>query len=85
MALFVDGRFSEGAALAREMKDDPAVAQVSRLALMVEATTKREYRKAASLLDPQDSNPIDRLLNTLLKAWLTSVLCSLRPSTRDAA
>lgn len=69
VALFTDGRFSEGAALAREMKDDPAVAQVSRLAMMVEATTKREYRKAASLLEPEDSNPIDRLLNTLLKAW----------------
>ena len=36
---------------------------------MVEATSKREYRKAAKLLDPEDSNPIDRLLNTLMKAW----------------
>lgn len=69
VALFTDGRFSEGAALARALKDDPAVEQVSRLAMAVEATAKREYRKAASLLDPQDSNPIDRLLNTLLKAW----------------
>jgi len=69
VALFTDGRFSEGAVLAREMKDDAAVAQVSRLAIMVEATTKREYRKAANLLDPENSNPIDRLLNTLLKSW----------------
>lgn len=69
VALFTGGRFSEGAVLARELKDDPAVAQVSRLALMVEATSKREYRKAAKLLDPEDSNPIDRLLNTLMKAW----------------
>lgn len=69
VALFSGGRFSEGAVLARELKDDPAVAQVSRLALMVEATSKREYRKAARLLDPEDSNPIDRLLNTLMKAW----------------
>lgn len=69
VALFSDGRFSEGAVLAHDMKENPAVAQVSRLALMVEATSKREYRKAASLLDPEDSNPIDRLLNTLLKAW----------------
>jgi tetratricopeptide (TPR) repeat protein len=69
VALFTDGRFGEGVALARQLKDDPAVAQVSRLALAVEATTKREYRKAASLLDPADNNPIDRLLNTLLKAW----------------
>ena len=67
--LFTDGRFSEGIALAREMKDDPAVAQVSRLALMVEATAKREYRKASSLLKAEESNPIDRLLNTLMKAW----------------
>lgn len=69
VALFTDGRFADGVALARVLKDDPAVAQVSRLALAVEATNKREYRKAAKLLDPQDSNPIDRLLNTLLKAW----------------
>ncbi|MDF1606623.1 tetratricopeptide repeat protein [Hoeflea sp. YIM 152468] len=69
VALFSDGRFSEGVVLARDMKENPAVAQVSRLALMVEATSKREYRKAASLLDPEDSNPIDRLLNTLMKAW----------------
>ena len=69
VALLTDGRFADGVALAREMKDDPAVAQVSNLALMVEAVTKREYRKAASLLDADDSNPIDRLLNTLLKAW----------------
>jgi tetratricopeptide (TPR) repeat protein len=69
VALFTDGRFGEGVALARQLKEDPAVAQVSRLALAVEATTKREYRKAASLLNPADNNPIDRLLNTLLKAW----------------
>ncbi|WP_412051491.1 tetratricopeptide repeat protein [Hoeflea sp. Naph1] len=69
VALFTDGRFTEGAALARELKDDPAVAQISRLALAVEATAMREYRKAGTLLDPEDSNPIDRLLNTLLKAW----------------
>ncbi|WP_394690334.1 tetratricopeptide repeat protein [Hoeflea sp.] len=69
VALFTDGRFSEGVALARQLKDDPAVAQVSQLALAVEATTKREYRKAAKLLNPENSNPIDRLLNTLLKAW----------------
>lgn len=69
VALFTDGRFAEGVALARQLKDDPAVAQVSQLALAVEATTKREYRKAASLLNPADNNPIDRLLNTLLKAW----------------
>ncbi|MCY0150481.1 tetratricopeptide repeat protein [Hoeflea sp. G2-23] len=69
VALFTDGRFTEGAALARGLKDDPAVAQVSRLALAVEATTMREYRKAGTLLDLEDSNPIDRLLNTLLKAW----------------
>jgi len=69
VALFSGGRFSEGAVLARELKEDPAVAQVSRLAMTVEATSKREYRKAASLLDPEDSNPIDRLLNTLMKAW----------------
>ncbi|MDP3523824.1 MAG: tetratricopeptide repeat protein, partial [Hoeflea sp.] len=69
VALFTDGRFAEGVALANELKDDPAVAQVSNLALMVEATTKREYRKAANLIKPDDSNPIDNLLNTLLKAW----------------
>ena len=69
VALFSGGRFSEGVVIARELKEDPAVAQVSRLALMVEATSKREYRKAASLLSPQDSNPIDRLLNTLMIAW----------------
>lgn len=69
VALFSGGRFSEGAVLARELKDDPAVAQVSRLAMMVEATSKREYRKAANLLDPNETNPIDRLLNTLMKAW----------------
>ena len=69
VALFTDGRFAEGVVLARDLKDDPAVAQVSNLALMVEATTKREYRKAASLIKPDDSNPIDNLLGTLLKAW----------------
>ncbi|MBU4527687.1 MAG: tetratricopeptide repeat protein [Hoeflea sp.] len=69
VALLTDGRFEEGVVLARELKEDPAVAQVSNLALLVEATTKREYRKAASLIKPDDSNPIDNLLNTLLKAW----------------
>ena len=69
VALFTDGRFAEGVVLARELKDDPAVAQVSNLALMVEATTKREYRKASSLIKPDETNPLDNLLNTLLKAW----------------
>jgi tetratricopeptide (TPR) repeat protein len=69
VALFSGGRFSEGVVLARELKEDPAVAQISRLALMVEATSKREYRKAAKLLSSEESNPIDRLLNTLMNAW----------------
>ncbi|WP_422373549.1 tetratricopeptide repeat protein [Hoeflea sp.] len=69
VALFTDGRFSEGVALARQLKDDPSVEQVAHMAMAVEAIAKREYRKAANLLDPANSNPIDRLLNTLLKAW----------------
>ncbi|WP_420408538.1 tetratricopeptide repeat protein [Hoeflea sp.] len=69
VALFTDGRFGEGVALARQLKDDPSVEQVAHMAMAVEAIAKREYRKAANLLDPANSNPIDRLLNTLLKAW----------------
>lgn len=69
VALFTDGRFSEGAVLARELKGDPAVGQVTSLALAVEAIAKREYRTATKLLNPDDNNPIDRLLNTLIKAW----------------
>lgn len=69
VTLFIDGQFSEGVELARNLKDDPAVAQVSQMALAIEAINKRQYRKAAGLLDVGTTNPIDRLLNSLLKAW----------------
>jgi len=69
VALFIDGQFAEGVDLAKAMKSDPAVAQVAKLALAVDAIGKREYRKAITFTDPETTNPIDRLLNTLLKAW----------------
>jgi hypothetical protein len=69
VALFTDGRFGEGVALARELKEDPPVRRFRAWRWRWKRPAKREYRKAASLLDPEDSNPIDRLLNTLLKAW----------------
>lgn len=69
VTLFTAGRFEEGVALARDMKNDPAVAQVSDLALAIDAINKRDYETASSLLDADSTNPIDRLLNTLLKAW----------------
>ena len=69
VALFSAGEFADGVKLAADLKDDISVEQVARMALAIEAISKREYRKAASLLDPETTNPIDRLLNVLLISW----------------
>lgn len=69
VSLFSAGAFADGVKLAAELKDDVSVEQVARMALAIEAINKREYRKAAGLLDPETTNPIDRLMNILLVAW----------------
>jgi hypothetical protein len=70
VALFTDGRFGEGVALARQLKERPGGG-----AGFADGVGGRSHRQSANTakqpacLIPEDSNPIDRLLNTLLKAW----------------
>jgi Lipoprotein NlpI, contains TPR repeats len=69
VAQFVGGHFDDGVKTATELADDEAVAQVRQLALAIDAIRKGEYEKAAAMVDTTATNPIDRLLNTLVKSW----------------
>lgn len=69
VAQFVGGHFDDGVATALALKDDEAVAQVRQLALAIDAIRKGKFEKAAGMVDTGSTNPIDRLLNTLIKAW----------------
>ncbi|MBW3096974.1 tetratricopeptide repeat protein [Pseudohoeflea sp. DP4N28-3] len=67
--LFMDGRFDEGIEIVRSLEADGAVDQLRDLALAVDAMRRGDYDKAVDHLDTASTNPIDRLLNTLIAAW----------------
>lgn len=67
--LFNNGNFDEGIAVANELKGDPVLENVSRLALGIDAIRQREYTRAENLLDYAGVNDLERMVYGLLRAW----------------
>lgn len=68
-ALIVAGQFDEAVKLAEQLQDDIEIAPLVGRAMVVNSIKKREYRRAETLVDLTDTNPVDGLLNNLLSAW----------------
>ena len=67
--LFMAGDFDEGVAIVKELEGDPAIDQVRELAQIIDLMRDGEYEAASKIPNVESTNPIDRLLNTLIKAW----------------
>jgi tetratricopeptide (TPR) repeat protein len=67
--LFNNGMFDEGIAIANDLKGDPVLENVSRLALGIDAIRQREYKNAENLLSYAGVNDLERLVYGLLQAW----------------
>lgn len=67
--LFNNGKFEEGIAIANELKGDPVLENVSRLALGIDAIRQREYTSAENLLNYAGVNDLERMVYGLLRAW----------------
>ena len=69
IALFMNGNFDEGVALAEELKSDEAVERVTSVARALEAVRKQDFAGAEKILTYSGPNDLDRLMNQLLVAW----------------
>src|SRR5690606_30873292 len=69
IALFMNGDFDEGVALAEELKSDEAVERVTAVARALEAVRKGDFAGAEKILTYSGPNDLDRLMNQLLVAW----------------
>ncbi|GGA77030.1 hypothetical protein GCM10011491_00230 [Brucella endophytica] len=71
ITLLTDGRFSDALPLAEELKNVPEVERFSRVALAIDAITRKQYRKAGPLLMLSLQSDMDRLSTGLMSAWAT--------------
>ncbi|MGU3574657.1 tetratricopeptide repeat protein [Brucellaceae bacterium C25G] len=69
LALLTNGQFEDALPWARELKDNPAIERFSRLALAVDAISRKKYRQARPLLDYSVQADMDKLSSQLIKAW----------------
>jgi tetratricopeptide (TPR) repeat protein len=67
--LFIVGDFDGGVSIVEALAGDPAIDQVRQLATTIELMREGDFDGASKLPDVTTSNPIDRLLNALMKAW----------------
>lgn len=68
-ALIIAGYFDRAVELAELLRLDADVAPLADRTLVVNSIQKREYRRAETLIDLTDLNPVESLLNNLLSAW----------------
>ncbi len=69
IALIMNGDFDEGAKLAKELENDPAVERVTSVALGFQAIRDGRYDDALKTFKYEGPNDLDRLMNELLIAW----------------
>lgn len=69
IALIMNGDFDEGAKLAKELENDPAVERVTSVALGFQAIRDGRYDDALKTFKYEGPNDLDRLMNELLVAW----------------
>ncbi|WP_112830967.1 tetratricopeptide repeat protein [Rhizobium cremeum] len=69
IALFMNGDYDEGVALAEELKHDAAVDRVTSVARALRDIRDGNYADAQKILTYTGPNDLDRLMNQLLTAW----------------
>jgi len=69
VTLFMTGDFDRGAAIAQEIKNDPAVDRVTAIARGLQAIRKHDYASARKIFAYDGDNDLDRLMSGLLTAW----------------
>ena len=67
--MFNSGSFDDGISIAEELRGDPTLENVSRMALGIDAIRQREYNSADSLLNYAGVNDLERLVYGLMRAW----------------
>ncbi|MFK4824210.1 tetratricopeptide repeat protein [Paenochrobactrum sp. BZR 588] len=69
LALLTNGQFEEALPWAKELQNNPEIERFSRLALAVDAISRKQYRQARPLLDYSVQSDMDKLSSQLIKAW----------------
>ncbi|KXF78409.1 hypothetical protein ATN84_00990 [Paramesorhizobium deserti] len=69
IALLTDGKFRDALPLAEELKNVPEIERFSRVALAIDAISRKQYRKAGPLLMLSLQSDMDRLSTGLMRAW----------------
>ncbi len=70
LVLLTDGRFKEALPLAQELRNDPDIQRFARLALAVQAVSRKQYRKVAPLLSYPSPTDMDRFAAAFIDAWI---------------
>ncbi|EMG55061.1 hypothetical protein WYI_03689 [Ochrobactrum sp. CDB2] len=70
LALLTEGRFKDALPLAEELKDQPEIERFSRVALAIDAISKKQYRKTGPLLMLSIQSDMDQLATSLMSAWV---------------
>lgn len=70
LALLTEGRFKEALPIAEELKDQPEIERFSRVALAIDAISKKQYRKSGPLLMLSVQSDMDVLATSLMNAWV---------------
>jgi tetratricopeptide (TPR) repeat protein len=70
LALLTEGRFKDALPLAEELKNQPEIERFSRVALAIDAISKKQYRKTGPLLMLSVQSDMDQLATNLMSAWV---------------
>lgn len=70
LALLTEGRFKDALPLAEELKNQPEIERFSRVALAIDAISRKQYRKTGPLLMLSIQSDMDQLATSLMGAWV---------------
>lgn len=69
ISLLLSGNIKEGVKYANDLKGDPSVERITTVVRAMDAIRRHEYKSAATLLNYNGPNDLDRMMNDLLLAW----------------
>ncbi len=70
LVLLTEGRFKDALPLAEELKDVTGIERFSRVALAIDAISRKQYRKVGPLLMLSLQSDMDRLATGFMNAWV---------------
>jgi tetratricopeptide (TPR) repeat protein len=70
LALLSDGQFEQALPLAEKLKKTPEIERVSRVALAIDAASKKDWANAETLLKLALQSDLDRLVTGLMSGWV---------------